>query len=186
MMLKKWIVLIGIALTACTAPTDRLALKPLPSALELRPLVSSAMVRTVSLPTYAAVEEIAVVTSTGLIASNQDVLWADDPERAVTLIVTQTLADILNTEIGPDPWPFLGLPDIAIDIRVARMLAGADGVFRLTGQYYVGGDGIDFPNSTRAFNITQAMPDQSLQSIAAAQSAALLTLSEQIARSLAR
>ncbi|MEM9787277.1 MAG: ABC-type transport auxiliary lipoprotein family protein [Pseudomonadota bacterium] len=186
MMLKKWIVLAGLALTACSPPIDRLALQPLPSDLELRPRIDSAMVRTVSLPTYAAVEEVAFETSTGLIASDADVLWADDPARAVTLIVTQTLADILNTEIGPDPWPFLGLPDIAIDIRVARMLAGADGVFRLTGQYYIGGDGIDFPNSTRAFNITQEMPDQSLQSIADAQAAAILTLSEDIARSLAR
>ncbi len=185
-MLKKFIVLAGMTLAACSPPIDRLAIPSVTSALELRPLVGSAMVRTISLPSYAAAEEIAFETASGLIASNEDVLWADAPERAVTLIVTQTLADILNTEIGPDPWPFIGLPDVAIDIRVARMLAGADGVFRLTGQYYIGGDGIDFPNSTRAFEITKEMPDQSLQSIANAQAAALLTLSEEIARSLSR
>ncbi|MEL6682072.1 MAG: ABC-type transport auxiliary lipoprotein family protein [Pseudomonadota bacterium] len=185
-MFKKSLVLACVVLTACAAPVDRLALSATPSTLELRPVVGSAMVRTVSLPTYAAVEEIAVETSTGLIASNADVLWADAPDRAVTLIVTQTLADILNTDIGPDPWPFLGLPDVAIDIRVARMLAGADGVFRLDGQYYIGGDGIDFPNSTSPFAISVDMPDQSLQSIATAHSTALLTLSEQIARRLAR
>lgn len=185
-MLKKLIVLTGIVLAACAPPADRLALIPAPSDLELRPLVSSAMVRTVSLPSYAAAEEIPTETANGLIASNEDVLWADDPERAVTLIVTQTLADILNTDIGPDPWPFIGLPDVAIDIRVARMLAGADGMFRLAGQYYVGGDGIDFPNSTLSFDISKPMPDLSLPSIAAAQAAALLTLSEQIAQSLGR
>ena len=173
-------------LAACAPPLDRLPLTAQPSQLELRPLVSSAMVRTVILPTYAAAEEVAFESPNGLITSNDDVLWADAPQRAVTLVITQTLADILNTEIGPDPWPFLGLPDIAIDIRVSRMLAGTDGVFRLSGQYYVGGDGISFPNSTQAFNITKPMPDQALQSIAAAQSEALLTLSEQIARSLSR
>ncbi|MDX8349477.1 ABC-type transport auxiliary lipoprotein family protein [Cognatiyoonia sp. IB215446] len=185
-MLRKFVVLAAMALVACTPPIDRLAMPRLQSELSLSPLVSSAMVRTVILPTYAELEEVAFETPSGLIAIDENVLWADMPDRAVTLNIAQSLADILDTRVGPDPWPFVGLPDIAIDIRVARMLAGADGVFRLTGQYYIGGDGIDFPNSTRAFEITQPMPDQSLQSIAAAQSAALLTLSEQIARSLGR
>lgn len=185
-MFKKMIVLTAVALAACAPPLDRLALTPLPSAMELRPLVRSAMVRTVSLPTYAAAEEIHFETASGLIASNEDVLWADSPERAVTLILTQTLSDILNTDVGPDPWPFVGLPDVAIDVRVARMIAGADGVFYLTGQYFVGGDGIDFPNSSRTFAISKPMPDQSLQSIATAQAEALLALSEQIAGALSR
>ena len=58
-MLKNITFLAVATLAACSAPADRLALTPAPSALELRPLVRSAMVRTVSLPTYAAAEEIA-------------------------------------------------------------------------------------------------------------------------------
>jgi len=185
-MLRLFLVLAATTLIACTPPIDRLDMPRLQSELSLRPLVSSAMVRTVILPTYAELEEVAFETPSGLIAIDENVLWADMPDRAVTLNIAQSLADILNAQVGPDPWPFVGLPDIAIDIRVARMLAGADGVFRLTGQYYIGGDGIDFPNSTRAFEITKPMPDQSLQAIATAQAAALLTLSEQIARGLSR
>ncbi len=185
-MLKKISFLAIAALSACGAPTDRLALTPAPSAMELRPLVGSAMVRTVSLPTYAAAEEIAFETDTGLITSNEAVLWADDPERAVTLVISDTLGDILNTDVGPDPWPFVGLPDVAIDIRVTQMLAGADGQFRLTGQFFVGGDGISFRNSAHRFAIRQPMQDQSLSSIATAQAAALLVLSEDIAQTLAR
>lgn len=185
--MMKHLMIVAIAgLAACTPPPERLALAPLQSELELRPLVGSAMVRTVSLPTYAAVEEIAVEGPGGLIVSNEDVLWADDPQRAVTLAITRNLADILNTDVGPDPWPFVGLPDVAIDVRVERMLAGADGVYRLTGQFYIGGDGIDFRNSSDSFAISQPMADLSLGSIATAQAAALLTLSEDIARRLGR
>jgi uncharacterized lipoprotein YmbA len=185
-MLKKITFLAIAAMTACAAPADRLAMTPAPSALELRPLVRSAMIRTVSLPTYAAAEEIAFETTAGLIATNDAVLWADDPERAVTLVISETVGEILNTDVGPDPWPFVGLPDVAIDIRVTQMLAGADGQFRLTGQFFVGGDGIDFRNSAHRFAISQPMPDQSLSSIATAQAAALLVLSEDIAQTLAR
>ncbi|MEO1638122.1 MAG: PqiC family protein [Pseudomonadota bacterium] len=185
-MLKKLSYLAFGTLIACTPLADRLTLEPSPSDLELRPLVSSAMVRTVSLPTYAAVEEIPLETGNGVIAVREDVLWADDPERAVTLILTNTLGDILNTDVGPDPWPFVGLPDVSVDVRVARMLGSTDGSFTLTGQFYVAGEGRSFRDSTNAFEITVAMPDASLTGISAAQSTALLQLSEQIARTLGR
>lgn len=185
-MLKNLSYVAVLALAACSAPIDRLALTPLPSQLELRPLVGSAMVRTVSLPTYAAVEEVAFEAPGGLISSNEDVLWADDPQRAVTLVLTRNLSDILNVDVGPEPWPFIELADVMIDVRVERMLAGADGVFRLSGQFYVGGDRIAFRNSAHSFAIETPMPDQALGSIATAQARALLELSEQIARTLAR
>jgi uncharacterized lipoprotein YmbA len=176
------VLLAGLA--ACSGPIDRLALTPQPSSLQLSPLVGSAMVRTVSLPAYAAAEEVAVELPGGLISSNEDVLWADDPQRAVTLALTSGLSNILNADVGPEPWPFFGLPDVSIDVRVARMLAGADGAFHLSGQFYVGGDGIDFRNSADSFDISVPMTDQSLSNIATAQAAALSLLSEQIARKL--
>ncbi len=185
-MFKRLFFVALTGLAACTPPADRLAMASLQSELELRSLVGSAMVRTVTLPTYAAAEEVAFELPGGLIATNEDVLWADDPQRAVTLTVSRNLTDILNTDVGPEPWPFVGLPDVSIDVRVERMLAGADGVFRLTGQFYIGGDRIDFRNSTTAFAISKPMPDQSLTSIATAQAEALLTLSEDIAHRLAR
>lgn len=185
-MLKTYLCVAFAALAACSPPIDRLALTPLPSSVDLRPLVGSAMVRTVSLPSYAGAEEIATELPGGLIASNEDVLWADAPDRAVTLVLTRNLSDILNTDVGPEPWPFVGLPDVAIDVRVERMLAGSDGFFRLTGQYFVGGDGIDFRNTSDTFDISIQMSDQNLTSIAAAQSAALLALSEDIAKRLGR
>lgn len=173
-------------LVACSSPASRLDMSPLNSSLELRSLVSTIMVRTVSLPSYAAGEELSFENIDGFITSDAEVLWADQPDRAVTLLITRHLNDILNATAGPDPWPFAGLPDVAVDIRVAEMLARADATFRLRGQYFVGGDGIDFPNRASSFDITEAMTGEDLQAVALAQSAALLSLSEDIAQSLAR
>lgn len=184
-MKKRWL-LIALTLAACTAQPERLALAPVASSLQLQPQVGSVMVRAVSLPRYAAAEEIPLQTPAGLITADSGILWADDPQRAVTLAVTTTLATILGVDAGPEPWPFVGLPDVTVDIRVAQMLAGSDGRFALTGQYFIGGDGIDFRDKAQAFAITTALADPSVGAIAAAQSAAVLLLSEQIARDLAR
>lgn len=185
-MVTRIIAVAFACLTACTPLADRLAITPLPSSLSLRPLVDSVMVRTVSLPTYAAVEEIPLETDTGIIFVREDVLWADDPERAVTLILTRTLRDILGIDVGPDPWPFVTLPDVSVDVRVERMLGGTDGTLELTGQFFVASEAARFPDSAYSFEIVEEMDDATLSSIASAQSAALLKLSEQIARTLGR
>ena len=161
-------------------------MSPVASDMRVRAIVGTAMLRTVSLPTYAAAEEIAVEISPGIIGTSANILWADDPERAVTLAMTQHLDGILNATVGPDPWPFAGLPDVAIDVRVAQMLAGADGLFRLNGQYFIGGDGIDFPNGSHRFSITQRLEGGDTSAIAQAQARAILALSEDIARKLGR
>lgn len=187
MMKSSLFALTAVILTACSAgPSTRLDMSPVHSDLELRAIVGTVMLRTVSLPAYAAAEEIAIETPEGFISSDADVLWADDPERAVTLAMTTHLGDILSATIGPDPWPFAGLADVSIDVRVQRMIAGADGVFRLSGQFFVGGDGVDFPNSAHSFDIETALAEPGTGAIADAQARALLQLSEQIARTLAR
>jgi len=173
-------------LIACSSPANRLDMSPVVSTLDLRALVGSAMVRTVSLPTYAAAEEIAREVAPGIIGTDADILWADDPERAVTLAITRHMDDILNATIGPDPWPFVGLPDVSIDIRVERMLAGADGTFRLMGQYFLGGDGIDFPNRSESFAFAIPLTGEGTAAVAEAQARAILALSEDIARKIAR
>ena len=185
MLLRTMLLALGFV-AACSPLANRLALAPQASSLELRPLVGSAMIRTVSLPTYAAVEEIPFETADGLITVREDVLWADDPERAVTLILTRTVRDILNTDVGPDPWPFVGLPDVSIDVRVERMLGSANGVFEMNGQFFVASEGARVRDTTHSFEISQPLADASVLSLAQAQSAALLQLSEQIARTLGR
>lgn len=185
-MLKQMMIVAVLGVAGCGGQPDRLAFTPAASTLQLQPLVRSAMVRSVSLPSYAAADEISVQVASGLISADRSVLWADDPQRALTLAIATTLGSITNADVGPEPWPFIGLPDVAIDIRVTQMIAAADGTFQLAGQYFVGGDGIDFRNTAHRFDIRQPMADQSLGSITAAQSAAILTLTEDIARRIAR
>ena len=144
------------------------------------------MVRTVSLPTYAAAEEFSVQTPDGLITANDDLLWADAPERAVTLQLAAQIDDILSATVGPEPWPFAGLPDAAVDVRVADMLAGADGTYRLSGQFYVGGDGRDYRNSATTFDIVVPIADLTPATVVAAQGDAVRQLAETIARQLGR
>lgn len=175
-----------VVLAACSGSTTRLDMAQVSSTLSLRAAVGSAMVRTVSLPTYAAAEELSYETPDGLITSDESVLWADDPSRAVTLAIARTMGDILKADVGPDPWPFVGLPDVAIDVRVSRMVTNADGVYELEGQYFIGGDGIDYPRSSTAFAIAKPLTSEGAAGIAQAQARAIAELSEQIARKLSR
>lgn len=174
------------ALVACSGPTNRVELTQLSSDVELRASVSSAVVRSVSLPSYAAAEEISIESPEGLITTDGAVLWADDPERATTLTITRHLNEILNATVGPEPWPFAGIPDVAVEIRVEEMLAGNDGQFTLRGQYFVGGDGIDYPNRARSFAFTAPLVGEGLNGVALAQSQVILELAEDIAKALAR
>jgi len=174
------------AVAACSGPTNRVEMTPLNSTLDLRANVSSAIVRTVSLPSYAASDEISIESPEGLITTNGDVLWADEPERATTLTISRHLNDILSATVGPDPWPFAGIPDVTVEVRVEEMLAGNDGIFTLRGQYFIGGDGIDYRNSARNFAFTTPVISKGLNGIARAQSQVILELSEDIARALSR
>ena len=172
----KPLMIVGLTalLAGCAGSASRLDLAPVQSQLSLRAAVGSAMVRTVSLPTYAAAEELSFEAADGLITSNNAVLWADDPARAVTLALTRNIGAITSAKIGP------------IDVRVTRMIARADGAFDLEGQFFVGGDGIDYANSTNGFAITTAVSDVTPAAIASAQATAILQLSEQISRKIAR
>ncbi|MBB5722220.1 hypothetical protein FHS72_001844 [Loktanella ponticola] len=174
------------AVAACSGPTNRVEMTPLNSTLDLRANVSSAIVRTVSLPSYAASDEISIESPEGLITTNGDVLWADEPERATTLTISRHLNDILSATVGPDPWPFAGIPDVTIEVRVEEMLAGNDGIFTLRGQYFIGGDGIDYRNTARNFAFTTPVISEGLNGIARAQSQVVLELAEDIARVLSR
>ena len=187
-MLKPFLFALGATgLIACTTtPISRVELVPLTSSQSLRANVSSAMVRTVSLPTYAAAEEVAIESPEGLITTNDTLLWADAPERAATLAITRHLNQILSATIGPDPWPFIDLPDVSIEVRVEDMLARNDGTFQLRGQYFIGGDAIDYRPIVRSFDYEIPLSVASPGGVATAQSQALLALSEDIAGSLSR
>ncbi|SEM84873.1 hypothetical protein SAMN04488003_105127 [Loktanella fryxellensis] len=187
-MLKPTLALAALAIAAaCGNTLTRLDVPVVASTLQVNASVSSVMVRSVSLPTYASAEEIALETEPGVITSDGKLLSADDPSRAVTLSLTQSLDGILDATVGPDPWPFAGIPDVSVDVRVSEMLGSAvTGTFRLAGQYYIGGDGIDFADRSRTFAYTIPMPTADVPGAVAAQGTAVVQLAEEIARQLSR
>ena len=98
----------------------------------------SVEVRDVSLPTYAAADEIAVQDASGKLVTDSGTLWADSPERAVALALAGNLARLSGARVASEPWPFEAFPDARLDVRFESLLAGADGQFRARGQYFVG------------------------------------------------
>jgi hypothetical protein len=55
----------------------------------------------------------------------------------VALELSRHLAQITGARIASNPWPFEALPDARLDLRFETLVAGEDGIYRATGQYFV-------------------------------------------------
>ncbi|MEQ3749221.1 MAG: PqiC family protein [Celeribacter sp.] len=172
-----------VMLAACGADPLRYATPPAATQTRQPIAYSRVGVREVSLPTYAALEEITVVQADGALSSTPDSLWADDPSREVTLSITRTLSQATGATVAAEPWPFRDVPDATVDVRIERMLAEADGRFRLTGQYYVAPEGFDLPERSRLFDLSVPfVAEGGYNAIAAARAEAITNLALLIAR----
>ncbi len=126
-----------LALLAACGASDRIAVQS-PEITETVPIrYASVEVKDVSLPEYAAADELAQQAPDGTLITSK-VLWADSPARAIGLELSRNLASLTNARIAPEPWPFEAPASAALDIRFADLVAGTDGVYRATGQYFVG------------------------------------------------
>jgi len=122
--------------SACTVSDRYLA--PTPQATQSQRVAFAAIeLREVSLPAYAASDEIAVLGADGRVVSDGAVLWADTPDRAIALELARHLAQITGARVASAPWPFDAFPDARLDLRFETFLARADGRFDATGQYFV-------------------------------------------------
>lgn len=193
-----------LPLAACDSDTRRFTIEAAPPAKEevrLRARVGKVLVRTVSLPTYAASEEVAFEDATGVIKLSKSDFWADEPERATTLVISRLLNQMTTATVAPQPWPLEETPQAAVDIRVEQLLATNRATLRLSGQYFIGGaeiepdfDAEDVPKSprytirskARLFDIHVPLASTETAAFAAAQSQALRVLAEKIARDLSR
>ncbi|TCP41827.1 PqiC family protein [Rhodovulum marinum] len=125
-------------LAACSASPARYTVPEVEVAGPRVPSIyGTVALREVALPAYAASEEIHFRGPDGALASAPDVLWADDPTRAITGDLARALGRITGATVAAEPWPFFDRPAATVEIRVSDMLAEADGRFRLTGQYFV-------------------------------------------------
>jgi uncharacterized lipoprotein YmbA len=128
----------SLILAACGAAPDRYAVTPPDVTQKLRIGFGAVEVRDVSLPAYAAADEIAIQDADGKLVTSGVALWADTPERAVALELARNLAKLSSARVASEPWPFEAFPDARLEVRFESLVAQSDGQFRAVGQYFVG------------------------------------------------
>lgn len=171
----------AVGLTSCVSNEVRFASVPTEPTMRLASRFQSVEVATVSLPVYATGQSIFVANAGGEIKALGP-LWADDPDRAITLQLARDLALITDTKIAPEPWPFRGIPEAKIEVRIEEMLALSSGEFRVSGVYFVAPEARGTDRS-RIFSISVPLPDATnARQIVEARSAAVTQLAEDISR----
>ena len=173
--------LILVSLAACGAATERYIVAA-PQATERQRIAFRAVeIRDVSLPAYAADDEIVRRATDGRVLSD-GVLWADTPDRAVALELSRHLALITGARVASNPWPFEALPDARLDLRFETLVADETGSYRASGQYFVAvGDGR--PERSGLFDLTVAFdPEAGPAAVAAARGQIILDLAGDLAR----
>lgn len=179
--------LFTLAVTAaCAPPVTQILVPQTESDLRVRSLVSSLEVRDVSLPRYAASDEIAIVSESGGVDTLRNLVWADTPERAMTLRLADTLAEITGARVAGEPWPFADLPAAQLTVRVSEFVARPEGVLNFRGLYAVAAVDSDLADRSGRFDIAVPLGAPTPQGVANAQSAAVTRLGEIIARRIAR
>lgn len=172
-----------LSLAACQTTDIRYASPVIEPTARIASRYASLEVVDVTMPAYAAKEEIFVEDPNGAIKAPGP-LWADNPARAMTLQLARDLAAITGATVAPEPWPFRGYPDAKVDVRFEEMLVAASGAFRISGQYFIAPDRGDRNRSGR-FSISVPLPAQATpNAIATARGTATSSLAEQIAGAL--
>jgi hypothetical protein len=184
MMISRRILTLGLVLATVTACSnaERFAVQS-PTVTEQVSIAFGAVeVRDVSLPSYAAADEITTQAADGTLVSSKSVLWADAPERAVALELSQNLARMTGRRVASEPWPFEAFPDARLEVRFSELVASAAGEFRTSGQYFVGvSDGRR--ERSGLFDLTVAYdPKGGPNAIAAARGRLILNLATYIAK----
>ena len=144
--------------------------------------LGTAELKDVSLPEYASGDEVSWQSDDGAVRSNTKQVWADSPQRAFTQTLARTISDLSGATVIAEPWPLAEPPRRKIEVRVEKALAQADGVYRLSGRYFVADDAAGGANQARSFDISVPLAaDAGPEAIARAQSRAIAQLARQIA-----
>lgn len=174
----------GLALSACGngTGTARYIIDPPNAGQQTPDHLGATELKNVSLPDYAASDEIAWQGTDGSVRSSTKILWADKPERAFTVTLARAISEISGASVVPEPWPFPSPPQHKLDVRVEQALAANDGYFHLKGRYFVSAEGGGAgSHHTRVFDIAVPVDQNAPDSVAGAASVAITMLAEQIA-----
>lgn len=171
-----------LALAGCGDNAERFAVAP-PAKVEKVSIGFAAVeVRDVSLPSYAAADEISIQGADGKLTSSSDVLWADKPERAVALELSRNLARMSGRRVASEPWPFEARPNARLELRFSDLVATTTGEFKASGQYFVA---VEDGGRERSglFDLTVPFdPEAGPSAIAAARGQLILDLASYVAK----
>ena len=174
----------ALILPGCSNPlrTAHHLIEAPPQAQTLPNRIGSAELLEVSLPEYAAAAEVAWQGPDGAVRAGGRDLWADQPRRAFTLTLARAISEASGATVIAEPWPLAEPARHRLDVRVERALAGADGVYRLSGRYFLSDARRGAVNHARSFDIRVPMAGADPGAVAQAQARALGQLAGQIAQ----
>ena len=133
----------------------------------------------VSLPLYMQGQDIPVMDENGAIKTTSGAEWADDPARAISLNLAQSLSRLSGGIASVEPWP-LDEPALKrLDVRVKTLLANNRGTLDFSGQYFLTPDDGSKPK-VDWFNIAVPMRSLDARSIAHATGIATQQLAREI------
>lgn len=173
-------------LMACSGPDTQVLLAPSAPSLRVSPLVSSIEVRDVSLPRYAASDALVKQGENGVLEELPKTVWADTPERSLTLALARDLSVITGARVAVEPWPFAQQPAASVTVRVEQLLARQDNILVLSGQYAIAPVDSGLSDRSGRFDLSVPILGDTPAALANAQSQAMAQLSETIAKRLAR
>lgn len=170
-------------LAACSsAPALRYPVSVLPeTGGKIGVSVSALEVRDVNLPLYAGLETISIEGPDGVLITDKNTLWADDPTRAVTQGLADALSALTRAKVAAEPWPLSDGPDARLEVRFSKALAGKDGQFSMAGQYFVSSPGGLRREVARRFDVSVPYVVGNPTSVADAMGQAIQKLARTIA-----
>lgn len=181
---------LALLLAGCGGTATRyvVAAEPAPGAStsKQRLRVGSIELRDVVLPAYAEDSALLIEAADGGLAPVKGSEWADNSARAITAELARSLDLRSTASVAAEPWPLSDSPDVRMEVRIERVIAGASGSFLLSGQYAVASSDGRIRDFLERFEISVPLADQNPQTVARAYGAALEGLSTQILRRLAR
>ncbi|MBX2882617.1 MAG: PqiC family protein [Granulosicoccus sp.] len=105
-------------------------------------IIGSIGLASVTLPDYASDDRIASLTADGSVSQNDQHRWAEDPEDAMTRLLSARLRYHSGGTVLIEPWPRDYKPKARVEVIFDRLLRQTTGGAELTGQIHLlSGDG---------------------------------------------